>query len=96
MLNVVLLKSMESPQSPHGVCGNGDTTVVLIWSEQPHYKHHSIRLKVRGEGNLSLAVERGKKSLLKLYLQNLGLVNGMGKSNPCGLWIQVFVGWVWV
>ena len=22
MLNVVLLKSMESPQSPHGVCGN--------------------------------------------------------------------------
>ena len=22
-----------------------DTTVVPIWSEQPHYKHHSIRLK---------------------------------------------------
>ena len=37
----------------------GDTTTVPIWSEQPHYKHHSIRLKVRGEGNLSLAVERG-------------------------------------
>ena len=23
---------------------NVDTTVVPIWSEQPHYKHHSIRL----------------------------------------------------
>ena len=23
----------------------GDTTAVPIWSEQPHYKHHSIRLK---------------------------------------------------
>ena len=22
-----------------------DTTAVPIWSEQPHYKHHSIRLK---------------------------------------------------
>ena len=39
---------------------NVDMTAVPIWSEQPHYKHHSIRLKVRGEGNLSLAVEKGK------------------------------------
>ena len=23
----------------------GDMTAVPIWSEQPHYKHHSIRLK---------------------------------------------------
>jgi hypothetical protein len=25
-----------------------------------------------------------------------GLVNGMGMGNPCGLWVWVTVGWVWV
>ena len=45
-----------------------DTTAVPIWSEQPHYKHHSIRLKVRGEGNLSLAVKRGKNECVSMMI----------------------------
>ena len=128
MLDVVLLKSMKSPQrphgespwSPHGVCENmwgsvkysitdrdarwkgefwkeickkmgmtrslttayhpqadgqtDDMTVVPIWSEQPHYKHHSIRLKVQGEGNLSLAVERGENECVDIMIRDPKMV----------------------
>ena len=51
-----------------------DTTAVPIWSEQPHYKHHSIRLKVRGEGNLSLAVERGKNECVDTMIRDPKMV----------------------
>ena len=54
--------------------GRGDMTAVPIWSEQPHYKHHSIRLKVRGEGNLSLAVERGKNECVDMMIRDLKMV----------------------
>ena len=51
-----------------------DTTAVPIWSEQPHYKHHSIRLKVRGEGNLSLAVEREKNECVDIMIRDPKMV----------------------
>ena len=51
-----------------------DTTAVPIWSEQPHYKHHSIRLKVRGEGNLSLAVERGENECVDMMIRDPKMV----------------------
>ena len=51
-----------------------DTTAVPIWSEQSHYKHHSIRLKVRGEGNLSLAVERGKNECVDMMIRDPKMV----------------------
>ena len=53
---------------------NADTTAVPIWSEQPHYKHHSIRLKVRGEGNLSLAVERGENECVDIMIRDPKMV----------------------
>ena len=52
----------------------GDTTAVPIWSEQPHYKYHSIRLKVRGEGNLSLAVEWGKNECVNMMIMDPKMV----------------------
>ena len=51
-----------------------DTTAVPIWSEQPHYKHHSIRLNVRGEGNLSLAVERGENECVDMMIRDPKMV----------------------
>ena len=39
-------------------------------------------------------------SNLETYTQAIhrtgALVNSMGKGNPCGLWVWVYVGWVWV
>ena len=36
---------MFYPQKSDRALYLSDTTAVPIWSEQPHYKHHSIRLK---------------------------------------------------
>ena len=47
MLNVVILKSMESPQSPHGVCGNMWESVK--YSSNCIQTHFPKRLKIKEE-----------------------------------------------
>ena len=55
-----------------------DTTVVPIWSEQPHSKHHSIhKTKVQGEGNLSLAVERRENECVDMMIRDLKMVRSV-------------------
>ena len=41
----------------------GDTTAVHIWSEQPHYKHHSIRLKCEERVTCLLQWKGGRMSV---------------------------------
>ena len=44
-------------------CSTGDTTAVPIWSEQPHYKHHSIRLKYEKRVTCLLQWKGGRMSV---------------------------------
>ena len=42
---------------------NGDMTAVPRWSEQPHYKHHSIRLKCEKRVTCLLQWKGGRMSV---------------------------------